>query len=95
MYTIKLQEGHFSGARAIVLTTERAESSYGQPVAVLIGGPNDGRAYGPWDCIPSAEENDPLAWLTETAAQTVAAADIAARRADGAPVDPLVLAFSL
>lgn len=112
MYTIKLEAGHFSGAREIVLTTERAESSYGQPVAVLVGGPNDGRAYGPGDCIPCADENDPLAWLTEMAAHTVAAADAVARESDGratvwgeghkpeiiregAPIDPLVLAFSL
>lgn len=91
-YTIKLESGHFSGANEIMLTTERAESSYGQPVAVLVGGPNSGSAYGPSDVIPSAIENDPLPWLTEPAIRTVAAADISAR-AGGDTIDPAVIAF--
>lgn len=82
-YTIPLAEGHFSGATAIQLTDERAESSYGQPVAILIGGPNNGTAYGPEDIIPSGIPDDPLEWLTEPARTTVAVADLAARRAAG------------
>lgn len=89
-YTIPLEAGHFSGATSITLTTERAESSYGQPVAVLVGGPNDGTAYGPADVFPSAIENDPLDWLTEPASRTVAAANIAAK---GDSANPLMRAF--
>ena len=82
-YKIKLEAGHFSGADEIILTTERAESSHGIPVAVLVGGPNSGMAFGPSDVIPSADHNDELAWLTEPAKTTVAAAESAARKADG------------
>lgn len=89
-YEIKLEEGHFSGASAIRITTNRAESSYGVPVAVLIGGPNDGTAYGPGDKIPCADPCDALAWLTEMAATTVAAANIAAQ---GDSANPLYAAF--
>ena len=82
-YRIKLEANHFSGASEIILTTDRAESSYGIPVAVLVGGPNSGMAFGPADSIPHADMSDPLSWLSETAALTVAAAEAAARRADG------------
>lgn len=82
-YSIKLGNGHFSGATEILITTERAESSYGVPVAVLVGGPNDGMAFGPGDVIPAADPNDELAWLEEPAATTIAAAESAARNADG------------
>ena len=89
-YTIPLESGHFCGATSITLTNERAESSYGQPVAVLSGGPLDGTAYGPADVIPSAIENDPLEWLTEPSSRTVAAANIAAK---GDSENPLMRAF--
>lgn len=92
-YTIKLEAGHFSGASEIMLTTERAESSYGQPVAVLVGGPNSGIAYGPGDAIPSGIENDQLSWLTEPAARTIAAANRAAKCESDNPLLQAFIAF--
>lgn len=68
---IKLPADHFSGAKEILLTTERAESSYGIPVAVLVGGKNSGMVFGRDDFIPCENENDPLVWLVESAGTTV------------------------
>lgn len=85
---IKLNPGHFSGADSILLSVERAESSYGIPVAVLVGGPHSGQAFGPADVIP-AVAGHPLGWLEEPARTTVAAA----RRAAGAKPDDLYYKF--
>lgn len=88
---IPLEANHYSGAHSLRLTTEHAASSYGIPVAVLIGGPHDQMALGQQDMVPyGAVEPDPLPWLIETAKQMVAAANIAAG-AD--PTDPVFLAF--
>jgi hypothetical protein len=86
--TIKLAPDNFLGADEIMLTTERAESSKGQPVAVLVGGPNSGAAYGPSDCIPFADPNGPFAILGKLALarNTVAAAAMAADLRDDALV---------
>ena len=76
--SIKLATGNIFGADEILLTTERAESSYGQPVAVLVGGPNSGNVYSPGDFIPFANPNSPFAMLDgmDRARNTVAAAAI-------------------
>jgi hypothetical protein len=72
-YTINLENGHWTGAEKIILTTHRAESSYGQPVAVLVGGRCNEMAFGAHDIIPAGDE---LPWIAESAATTVAAADM-------------------
>lgn len=54
----------------ILLTDERAESSYGIPVAIF-----NGVAYGKSDVIPLPSPPE-LEWLQESAAVTVAAACI-------------------
>lgn len=72
-YKIELPPGHYSGAREIMLTCTHASCSYGQPVAVLVGGRNDGTAYGHDDVIKFENEYDPLAWLAVTASETVSA----------------------
>jgi hypothetical protein len=83
-------KNHYTGADAIEITTERAESSYGQPVAVLIGGPFSGSAYGPADVVPSAD--DALPWLSEPARIMVAAAAAKAGM-DDCYDDPLYCRF--
>lgn len=58
---------NLSTGEQITLTNERAESSYGIPVAVF-----NGAAYGPADSIPFGPAE--MAWLEEPASTTVAAA---------------------
>ena len=57
----------FGTNKKITLIDDRAESSYGIPVAVF-----DGIAYGPADLIPFGPSE--MAWLKDPAATTVAAA---------------------
>ena len=59
----------------VAITDEHAASSYGIPVAVV-----NGQAYGPADPLPIWGKDDPLAWLREPAAMTVAAAVIRMQR---------------
>ena len=91
--TIKLPADHFSGAKEILLTTERAESSYGIPVAVLVGGKNSGMVFGRDDFIPCENENDSLVWLVESAGTTV----LCAHRefTNNAPASELISSFCL
>ena len=66
-------------AKTIIVTDEHAASSYGVPVAVV-----EGEAYGPADNLP-IWMNDELAWLTETARTTIAAA-VGAMKREGKPL---------
>jgi len=66
-----------TAAKGIMITDEYAASSYGIPVAVV-----DGEAYGPADELPIWPENDELAFLHESAGQTVAAAAAIAKLTD-------------
>lgn len=77
---IKLNGGHFTGAKCMLLTTNHPASSYGIPVLVLLGGPHDGMAFGAADRLPSADPADPLAWIGEPAYTSWCAASIAERR---------------
>lgn len=88
-FAMKLAADHYTGADQILLTTKRAESSYGVPVAVLVGGPNDGAALRPDDLVPHGIEDDRLPWLDERARQMVAAAAIRLRFAG----NPAILSF--
>lgn len=88
-FTMKLAADHYTGADQILLTTKRAESSYGVPVAVLVGGPNDGVALGADDLVPHGIEDDPLPWLDERARQMVAAEAIRLRVGG----NPAILSF--
>ena len=58
-------------AKEIIITDEHSASSYGIPVAIV-----DGIAYGPADVLPIWLK-DELAWLHESAAQTVASVALA------------------
>jgi hypothetical protein len=78
-FAMDLAADHYTGADQILLTTKRAESNYGVPVAVLVGGPNDGVALGPDDLVPHSIDDDRLPWLNERARQMVAAEAIRLR----------------
>ena len=88
-FTLKLAGDHYTGAGHILITTDRAESSYGVPVAVLVGGPNDGVALGADDLVPHGIDDDRLPWLDERARQMVAAEAIRLRVGG----DPAILSF--
>ena len=81
----------YCGAREIVITDERAESSYGQPVAVICGGRLSGNAYGPGDAIPFAPPSDPLEFLNEFEPARVTV--LCAAREAGIPITGLLATF--